>query len=85
MTKLALIGAAVVAVLSAPALAQTVVVDPSYCVNSYPNAACRNLEPGNWHPGVGYDRDWQNANGAMSYQAAEPGAYRYHGGPKDND
>jgi hypothetical protein len=85
--KSALIGAAAVAAASfaTPALAQTVIEDPGYCAQFYPNANCQNLGPGNPYTNGGYYRGWQNGNAMMLDQAAEPDAYRYHGGPKSND
>jgi hypothetical protein len=82
--KSSLIGAAVVAAVAfvTPALAQTVIEDPGYCAQFYPNANCQNLGPGNPYTNGGY---WQNGNAMMMRQAAEPDAYRYHGGPKSND
>jgi hypothetical protein len=85
--KLALIGAAAVAAaaFATPALAQAVIEDPGYCAQFYPNANCQNLGPGNPYTDGGYYGGVQNGNAMMSHQAAEPDAYRYHGGPKSND
>ncbi len=85
--KLALIGAAAVAAaaFATPALAQAVIEDPGYCAQFYPNANCQNLGPGNPYTDGGYYGGAQNGNAMMSHQAAEPDAYRYHGGPKSND
>jgi hypothetical protein len=86
--KLTLIGAAAVAAaaFATPALAQAVIEDPGYCAQFYPNANCQNLGPRNPYTDDGYQRDWyQNSNAMMSHQIVEPNAYRYHGGPKDND
>jgi hypothetical protein len=85
--KLALIGAAAVvaAAFATPALAQAGIEDPGYCALHFPDANCHNLEPGNLYIDGGYYRDRLNANAIVSHQAAEPNAYRYHGGPKYND
>jgi hypothetical protein len=85
--KSALIGAAAVAAaaFATPALAQAVIEDPGYCAQFYPNANCQNLGPDNPYTNGGYYRGWQNGNAMMLHQAAEPDAYRYHGGPKSND
>jgi len=85
--KLALIGAAAIAAatLATPALAQAAVVDPSSCPQFYYSTNCLPLGVDNPYTDGNYDRDLQNASGMMSHQAAEPGAYRYHGGPKYND
>ena len=83
--KRALIGAVAVAAFATPALAQTVIEDPGYCAQFYPDANCQNLGPGNPYTGGGY---WRSGN-AMApgriMQWGEPDAYRYHGGPKYND
>jgi len=85
--KPALIGAAAVAAaaFATPALAQTIIEDPGYCAQFYPDANCQNLGPGNPYDDGGNYRNWQNGYAIMSHQAAEPDAYRYHGGPKSND
>jgi hypothetical protein len=85
--KLALIGAAAIAAaaFATPALAQQVIEAPGYCAQFYPNANCQNLGAGNPYTDGGYYRDWRQGNVMMSHQAAEPEAYRYHGGPKSND
>jgi hypothetical protein len=85
--KLALIGAAAVAVvaLATPALAQAVVANPGQCAEFDPNANCQSLEPGNPYMDGGYYRVRQNSNALMSHQVTESNAYRYHGGPKYND
>jgi hypothetical protein len=84
--KLALIGAAAIAAatLATPALAQAAVVDTGSCPQSYYSANCLNLAPGNSYTDGSYYHDRQDANAIMSHQAAEPNAYRYHGGPKYN-
>jgi hypothetical protein len=79
--KLALIAAITVAAFATPALAQSVVVDPGSCPQFYYSTNCLNLGSDNPYT----DRDRQNANAMMSFQPAEAGAYRYHGGPKYND
>jgi hypothetical protein len=85
--KPALIGATAIAVaaLATPALAQAVIEDPGYCAQFDPNANCQNLGPGNPYTDSGYYGDWQNGNAMVLHHAAEPDAYRYHGGPKSND
>jgi hypothetical protein len=85
--KSAWIGAAALAAaaLATPALAQTVVADPGSCSHFYYRANCLNLGADNPYTDGNYYRDRQNANVMMSRQAAELGAYRYHGGPKYND
>jgi hypothetical protein len=88
--KFALIGAAAIAAAAfvSPVLAQDVISNPvisgpSYCVQSYPNANCQNLGPGNPYVYGAYDGgDWRNA---LAMQALDNNAYRYHGGPKYND
>ncbi|MDB5576738.1 MAG: hypothetical protein JWR80_1914 [Bradyrhizobium sp.] len=85
--KIALIGAVAIAAaaFATPVLAQTVVKDPGYCAQFYPNANCQNLGAGNPFTDGGYSRDWQKGSVMMTHQAAEPDAYLYHGGPKYND
>jgi hypothetical protein len=85
--KSALIGTAAVAAAAfvTPALAQAVVADPGSCSHFYYSANCPNFGADNPYTDGNYYRDRQNANVMMSRQAAEPGAYRYHGGPKYND
>jgi len=85
--KLALIGAAAVAAaaFATPALAQAIIEDPGYCAQFDPDANCQNLGAGNPYDDGGNYRNWQNGYAIMSHQAAEPDAYRYHGGPKSND
>lgn len=75
----ALIGAAAVAAaaFATPALAQRVIQDPGYCAH----ANCQNLGPGTPYADVGY---YRGQNG-MATHSADNNAYRYHGGPKDND
>jgi hypothetical protein len=85
--KLALIGAgfAAAAAFATPALAQAVIEDPGYCAQFYPNANCENLGAGNPYTNGGY---WANGNATVqgrATQPAEPGADRYHGGPKSDD
>jgi hypothetical protein len=54
MTKWTLVGAAMLASLASPAMAQAVVEDPGYCAQFYPNANCQNYGPGNpLYPGPG--------------------------------
>ncbi|SDT50090.1 hypothetical protein [Bradyrhizobium canariense] len=87
--KFALIGAAAVAAaaFATPALAQAVISNPGYCAQFYPNANCENYGAGNPYTDGGYFRDdrWQNRNAMIPHPAAEPNAYRYHGGPKYDD
>jgi hypothetical protein len=84
--KFALIGAAAVAAAAfvTPALAQAVTSNPGYCADSYPNANCQNLGPGNPLTDSGYYRDDNSQNGT-AMQTGDTDAYRYHGGPKYND
>ena len=85
--KSALIGAAAIAAaaLATPALAQAAVVDPGSCPHFYYGASCLNLGAENPYTDGNYYRGRQNANAMMAHQTDEPGAYRYHGGPKYND
>jgi hypothetical protein len=80
--KLALIGAAAVAAAAfvTPALAQTAIADPGYCAQFHRNANCQNLGPSNSYP----DGEYYH-NDEMAMQTVDNNAYRYHGGPKDND
>jgi hypothetical protein len=81
--KFALIGAAAVAAaaFATPAMAQAVSSNPGYCVPFYQNANCQNLGRGNPYP----DGEYYH-NDAMAMQTVDNNnAYRYHGGPKDND
>jgi hypothetical protein len=85
--KLALIGAAAIAAaaFATPVMAQAVANGPGYCAQFYPSANCQNLGAGNPYTDGSYYREWQKDNVVMPPQAAEPDAYRYHGGPKTND
>jgi hypothetical protein len=85
--KLALIAAAAVATtaFATPVLAQAVIEDPGYCAQFYPDANCQNLGPGNPYTDGNYHRDRWNRTTMMQRHTAEPGADRYHGGPKSND
>ena len=85
MKRTLIVAAAAAAAFTAPALAQTAVAGPGYCTNLYRGAECRNPAPGNPYTDGRPYGDWRNANGAMSPQADEPAAHRYHGGPKYND
>jgi hypothetical protein len=80
--KFALIGAAAVAAAAfvTPALAQAVSSNPGYCAQFYPIANCRDLGPGNPYPLGDYHH-----NGELAMHTVDNNAYRYHGGPKDND
>src|SRR4029077_18209496 len=64
--KPALIGAAAVAAaaFATPALAQTIIEDPGYCAQFYPDANCQNLGAGNPYTDGGY---WRNANADNAY------------------
>ena len=72
MTKYALLGVALLATtLVSHVHAQAVTEDPGYCAESYPNANCRNLGPGNPYTDGGYYRDdnWRNGNATMPRHA----------------
>ena len=85
--KLALIGAAAVAAAAfgTPVLAQAVIEDPGYCAQFYPDANCQNLGPDNPYTNGGSMRNGNTMVLSHATQSTEPGAYRYHGGPKSND
>jgi hypothetical protein len=67
LMKLALIGAALVAVaLAAPASAQEVITNPGKCAQYYPNANCQNYGAGNPNRGGGYQAgNWDNSYNRM--------------------
>jgi opacity protein-like surface antigen len=50
-----LAAAAILAVLSAPVMAQQVISEPGYCAFFYPNANCQNKGPGNPYTGGYYN------------------------------
>jgi hypothetical protein len=53
-----LAAAAVLAVMTAPAMAQQVISEPGYCAFFYPNANCQNKGPGNPYTDPNYQRRW---------------------------
>ena len=61
--------AAVLSVITGPAMAQQVISEPGYCAFFYPNANCQNYGPGNPYTG-GYRTGWR---GGESYAGM-----RYH-------
>jgi hypothetical protein len=85
--KLALIGAAAVAAaaFATPVLAQAVIEDPGYCAQSYPDANCQDLGPGNPYTDGDFRRNGSATVLGHTTQSAEHKAFRYHGGPKSND
>ncbi|SDM94019.1 hypothetical protein [Afipia sp. GAS231] len=48
--------AAVLAVITGPAMAQQVISEPGYCAFFYPNANCQNKGPGNPYTDSNYQR-----------------------------
>jgi hypothetical protein len=48
--------AAVLSVISVPAMAQAVISEPGYCAFFYPYANCQNKGPGNPYTGSSYQR-----------------------------
>ena len=46
--------AAILSVISIPAMAQAVISEPGYCAFFYPNANCQNKGPGNPYTNGGY-------------------------------
>jgi hypothetical protein len=48
--------AAILSVISIPAMAQAVISEPGYCAFFYPNANCQNKGPGNPYTDGGYYR-----------------------------
>jgi hypothetical protein len=48
--------AAVLAVITGPAMAQQVISEPGYCAFFYPNANCQNKGPGNPYTDSNYHR-----------------------------
>ena len=51
-----LAAAAVLSVISGPAMAQAVISEPGYCAFFYPNANCQNKGPGNPYTDPNYQR-----------------------------
>lgn len=81
MTRSAILIAAALLALAAPASAQHVISNPGWCAQFYPNANCQNLGPGNPYTSYG----WQYAYGRQNEYGHEGayvrrGAYprRYH-------
>jgi len=62
--------AAVLSVISIPAMAQAVISEPGYCAFFYPNANCQNKGPGNPYTDGGYYRG-----------GYYPSGYAYGGAP----
>jgi hypothetical protein len=60
-----LAAAAVLSVITGPAMAQPVISEPGYCAFFYPNANCQNKGPGNPYTDPNYQRS-QNAAAAWS-------------------
>ena len=64
MARYRLVGAAaVLAVMTAPAMAQQVMGEPGYCAFYYPTANCQNKGPGNPYTGDAWVR--LNQGGSM--------------------
>ena len=53
-----LAAAALLAMMTAPAMAQQVISEPGYCAFFYPNANCQNKGPGNPYTDPNYQRRW---------------------------
>jgi hypothetical protein len=51
-----LAAAAVLSVITGPAMAQPVISEPGYCAFFYPNANCQNKGPGNPYTDPNYQR-----------------------------
>jgi hypothetical protein len=62
-----LAAAAVLSVISGPAMAQAVISEPGYCAFFYPNANCQNKGPGNPYTEPNYQRG-QNAAAWSDHQ-----------------
>jgi hypothetical protein len=60
MARLAVLSAAVLFALAAPASAQHVITNPGWCAQFYPNANCQNYGPGNPYTSYG----WRYAHGS---------------------
>jgi len=60
--------AAILSVISIPAMAQQVISEPGYCAFFYPNANCQNKGPGNPYTNGGYYQ------GSYAYGAGVPAA-----------
>jgi hypothetical protein len=54
MARLAILSAALLCALAAPASAQAVITNPGWCAQFYPNANCQNLGPGNPYTSYGW-------------------------------
>ena len=63
-----LAAAAVLSVITGPAMAQQVISEPGYCAFFYPNANCQNKGPGNPYTDPNYQRG-QNAAAWSGNQA----------------
>jgi hypothetical protein len=79
MTRYAVVGAALLAAISAgQARAQAAVEEPGYCAQYYPNSNCTNYGPGNpVYPGSFVPSGPAGAYRGP-YAAAEPGPYVVH-------
>ena len=62
-----LAAAAVLSVITGPAMAQQVISEPGYCAFFYPNANCQNKGPGNPYTDPNYQRG-QNAAAWSDHQ-----------------
>ena len=62
-----LAAAAVLSVITGPAMAQAVISEPGYCAFFYPNANCQNKGPGNPYTDPNYQRG-QNAAAWSDHQ-----------------
>jgi hypothetical protein len=62
-----LAAAAVLSVITGPAMAQPVISEPGYCAFFYPNANCKNKGPGNPYTDPNYQRG-QNAAAWSDHQ-----------------
>jgi len=62
-----LAAAAVLSVITGPAMAQPVISEPGYCAFFYPNANCQNKGPGNPYTDPNYQRG-QNAAAWSDHQ-----------------
>ena len=72
MTRLALLSAALLLALAAPASAQHVIYNPGWCAQFYPNANCQNYGPGNPYTSYG----WRYAYGRHGNYPRR--VYRHH-------
>jgi len=57
LTYRLLAAAAVLCVITGPAMAQQVISEPGYCAFFYPNANCQNKGPGNPYTDSNYQRN----------------------------